>query len=182
MPQIAPASSRTTQQRRAARAGAAAAAAARQQQHGAAGAQPSFLAARRRRRLRRRTRRGGRALASWRSDADTRAVLTERARQERGIREARTGSARRVAARKTRSGAGQATSTLALASRARFGEEAHGTWDDACDAELGLCSRRTFGEAFDAKMDAEADVLEELKNGRNSDKLANALSLQTALK
>ncbi len=31
-------------------------------------------------------------------------------------------------------------------------------------------------------MDAEADVLEELKNGRNSDKLANALSLLTALK
>jgi hypothetical protein len=31
-------------------------------------------------------------------------------------------------------------------------------------------------------MDARAVVLEELKNGRNSDKLANALSLLTALK
>jgi hypothetical protein len=31
-------------------------------------------------------------------------------------------------------------------------------------------------------MDAEADVLEELQSGRNSDKLANALSLLTALK
>jgi hypothetical protein len=34
----------------------------------------------------------------------------------------------------------------------------------------------------DAKMDAEAVVLEELKSGRNSDKLANAWSLLTALK
>jgi hypothetical protein len=31
-------------------------------------------------------------------------------------------------------------------------------------------------------MDAKAVVLEELKSGRNSDKLANALSLVTALK
>jgi hypothetical protein len=32
-----------------------------------------------------------------------------------------------------------------------------------------------------AKMDAEAIVLEELKSGRNGDKLANALSLLTTL-
>jgi hypothetical protein len=30
-------------------------------------------------------------------------------------------------------------------------------------------------------MDAEADVIEELKSGRNSDKLADALSLLTSL-
>jgi hypothetical protein len=33
-----------------------------------------------------------------------------------------------------------------------------------------------------AKMDAEAVVLKELKRGRNSDKLANGLSLLTSLK
>jgi hypothetical protein len=32
-----------------------------------------------------------------------------------------------------------------------------------------------------AKMDAKAVVLEELKSGRNSEKLANALSLLTSL-
>ncbi len=42
--------------------------------------------------------------------------------------------------------------------------------------------RRTFDAAFGAaKMDAEAVVLEELKSGRNSDKLTNALSSLTSL-
>jgi hypothetical protein len=69
---------------------------------------------------------------------------------------------------------------------ARRGDEAHGARDGARDAEFGLA--RTLQEADvwrsvrgDAKMDAEAVVVEELKSGRNSDKLANALSLLTAL-
>jgi hypothetical protein len=54
-------------------------------------------------------------------------------------------------------------------------------------------ARGTFSEEFSgggrlkqswsgAKMDAEAIVLRELKRGRNSDRLANALSLMTSLR
>jgi hypothetical protein len=47
----------------------------------------------------------------------------------------------------------------------------------------GVLRRRTFQAAMDgAKMDAKAVVLKELEKGRNSDKLANRLSLLTSLK
>jgi hypothetical protein len=52
--------------------------------------------------------------------------------------------------------------------RARFSEEF---------SEGGRFTQRSSG----AKMDAKAIVLEELKSGRNSEKLANALSLLTSL-
>jgi hypothetical protein len=51
-------------------------------------------------------------------------------------------------------------------------------------AALAASSSGSFQEAQysgGAKMDAETVVLEELKSGRNSDELANALSLLTSL-
>jgi hypothetical protein len=66
------------------------------------------------------------------------------------------------------------------------GKEAHRAWDGARDAEFGSARALQEAEVFrsvrgDAKMNAKAVVLEELKGGRNTDKLANALSLLTTL-
>ena len=117
--------------------------------------------------------------AGGRTDKRAGPARTPTTRNTRGA----SGKARRVAARKTRSGSG-ARELYKL--EARRGDEAHGAWDGARDAEFG--SARTLEEADvwrsvrgDAKMDAQAVVLEELKSGRNSDKLANALSLLTEL-
>ena len=68
-------------------------------------------------------------------------------------------------------------------------KQGEGNRDKAREPELaasssrGVFRRRTFEAALGAaaKMDARAVVLEELKTGRNSDKLANALSLLTTL-
>jgi hypothetical protein len=69
---------------------------------------------------------------------------------------------------------------------ARRGGKARGAWNGARDVEFG--SARTIEEADvsssvrdGAKMDAKAVVQKELKKGRNSDKLANGLSLLTSL-
>ncbi len=73
------------------------------------------------------------------------------------------------------------------AHKARRGEQGHGAWSGAGSVEFGLA--RSFQEADvsssvrgGAKMDAKAVVLKELERGRNSDKLANALSLLATLR
>ena len=62
----------------------------------------------------------------------------------------------------------KARGTALAASSSVFNEEI---------SEGGRLTQRLGG----AKMDAKAIVLEELKNGRNSDEIANALSLLTSL-
>ncbi len=59
-----------------------------------------------------------------------------------------------------------------------------GAWNGAGSVEIGLrgVQERTLKRVGGgAKMDAKAVVLQELKSGRNSDKLASALSLLTSL-
>jgi hypothetical protein len=69
----------------------------------------------------------------------------QRAGQQRGIREARAG--KRVASQRARHAPDQAhaNSTSSRELEARGGEEAHGAWDGARDAEFG--SARTLEEA-----------------------------------
>ena len=72
--------------------------------------------------------------------------------------------------------------------RYKLEEGKRDTAREAGSLEFGFATSRSFQEADvsssvrdGAKMDAKAVVLKELEKGRNSDKLANGLSLLTSL-